>query len=266
MGDALADPTTMEQKQARFASAPTAADAGKLARYHAVRGDYQDAVKLYHRGEKLDSSMDFSYQVFDATFSGFRKTEAFTPEEVAKAADATLARDRETAEIVDVAFMMRHVGSKIDDREYWLPYLEPALAASANSDDEKVQKQHRSLEIDHTLLVEKNEAKAVKLKHASMPEGWKDDAGQLNNFSWWCFENMVNLEEAEVLARRGVELAPAGGERAMILDTVAEICNARGNCDDAVELIRKAISDAPESEYYAKQLKRFEEIRAASAN
>ena len=52
----------------------------------------------------------------------------------------------------------------------------------------------------------------------------------------------------------------------MILDTAAEICNARGNCDDAVELIQQAIADAPESEFYQKQLKRFVEIREASAN
>ena len=53
------------------------------------------------------------------------------------------------------------------------------------------------------LHVENNEAKAVELKYASMPEGWKDDPKELNSFSWWCFENLVHLEEAEALARRG---------------------------------------------------------------
>jgi tetratricopeptide (TPR) repeat protein len=267
IGDALADPTTIEQKEARFASAPTAVDAGKLARYQGARGNYADAVKLYSKGEQLDPSVDYSFQIFDEMFTGFRKAEAFTVDEVRKAADAVLAHEgRDPDEIVDVAFWMKHVGSKVEDRDLWLPYLEPALTASADSDDERMQKRHAQLKIDHTLFVKKDEATAVKLKYASMPEGWKDDPKQLNSFSWWCFESMVNLEEGEALGRRGVELAPAGTERAMILDTVAEICNARGNCDDAVELIRMAIEDAPESEYYQEQLERFEAIRKASAN
>jgi tetratricopeptide (TPR) repeat protein len=267
LGDALADPTTIVQKETRFASAPTAADAGKLARYSLVRGDYQDAVALYRKGAELDPSADLSFPTFEAMITGFHKKEAFTADEIRGAADATLAREGRTpSEVVDVAFSMKGVGTKIEDRTYWLPYLPRALAASANGESERLQNQHRELAIDHMLLVEKNEKKAVELKVASMPEGWKDDAGELNGFSWWCFENAVNLEEAEALARRGVELAAAGAERAMILDTAAEICNARGNCDDAVELIRRAVADDPEKEYYKKQLARFEEIRATASN
>ena len=87
-----------------------------------------------------------------------------------------------------------------------------------------------------------------------------------NSFAWLCFENRVNLEDAELLARRGAELAAPGKERAMILDTAAEICNARGNCDDAVELMRQALAEHPDSEHYATQLTRFEDIRATQAN
>ena len=76
----------------------------------------------------------------------------------------------------------------------------------------------------------------------------------------------MNLDEAEVLGRRGVELAPPGPERAMVLDTVAEICHARGDLEEAIELIRQAVADAPEKEYYQKQLERFEAVRAARAN
>ncbi|MGH2571695.1 MAG: hypothetical protein ACRDGR_10735 [bacterium] len=267
LGDALVDPTTIAQKEARFASAPTALDAGKLARWRFVRGDYRDAVAMYRKGEEIDPSVDYSFQVFDAMFSGFRKSDAFTADEIRQAADATLARKgRAPSEIVDVAFWMKSVGTKIGDRGYWLPYLPPALAASAGGETERMQNQHRELTIDHTLLVQKNEKKAIELKVASMPEGWKDAPAELNDFSWWCFENMVHLEDAEALARRGAELAPAGAERAMILDTAADICNARGNCDDAVELIRRAIADDPEKKYYQEQLARFEKIRAAGTN
>jgi tetratricopeptide (TPR) repeat protein len=136
--------------------------------------------------------------------------------------------------------------------------LAGALAAAKSGTDDGMKAKHRSLEIEYALHVENDKEKALELKRASMAEGWKDDASKLNGFAWWCFENGVNLEEAETLSRRGVALAPAGTERAQILDTVAEICNARGNRKDAAELIRQAIENDPNNETYKKQLERFQ--------
>jgi benzoyl-CoA reductase/2-hydroxyglutaryl-CoA dehydratase subunit BcrC/BadD/HgdB len=48
----------------------------------------------------------------------------------------------------------------------------------------------------------------------------------------------------------------------MILDTLAEICNARGTCKDAVTYIELAIKEAPGNDYYKKQLERFQKILA----
>ena len=55
--------------------------------------------------------------------------------------------------------------------------------------------------------MDKDKAKALSLKRRSMPEGWMEQAKQLNAFAWWCFENEVDLEEADTLARKGVDLA-----------------------------------------------------------
>jgi hypothetical protein len=90
-----------------------------------------------------------------------------------------------------------------------------------------------------------------------------DDPDQLNSFAWWCFENKVNLEEAQELALKGVELAEPGKARAQILDTAAEICNALGNCGRAIELIQVAIGEDADNEYYAEQLARFEKIQSS---
>jgi tetratricopeptide (TPR) repeat protein len=84
--------------------------------------------------------------------------------------------------------------------------------------------------------------------------------------AWWCFENAVKLDEAEELARRGVKLAEAPGDKANILDTLAEICNARGNCPEAVVYMRQAVELNPEREYFKKQLERFEALAAVNAN
>ena len=89
-----------------------------------------------------------------------------------------------------------------------------------------------------------------------------EESDQLNEFAWWCFENRVNLAEAKTLAEKGVALAPAGSEKAAVLDTLAEICNETGDCKQSVELIRKAIAEDPANDYYREQLAKFEEILA----
>ena len=86
----------------------------------------------------------------------------------------------------------------------------------------------------------------------------------LNQVAWWCFENRVNLAEAEQMARRGVELAKAGRDKANVLDTLAELCNLNNDCSHAVQYIRLAIEEDPANEYFQNQLGRFEEILAQS--
>ena len=98
------------------------------------------------------------------------------------------------------------------------------------------------------------------MKKASLTDGWDEDASELNGFSWWCFEHKINLDEAERLARKGAELAEPGSEKAMILDTVAEIVNLKGNTENAIAITKLAIQESPQRKYYQDQLKRFEKL------
>jgi hypothetical protein len=66
-----------------------------------------------------------------------------------------------------------------------------------------------------------------------------------------------------MLARRGAEFATDGATRAMILDTVAEIRNARGDPKGAVESMERALAADPGNEFYTKRKNRFEEAALA---
>jgi len=44
-----------------------------------------------------------------------------------------------------------------------------------------------------------------------------------------------------------------------VLGTVAEICEARGNLDGAIEAARSAINEDPDNLLYSNLLKRFED-------
>ncbi len=257
---AAADPTTVEDKFARFEHAPTAELAERLARIASARSAHAEAVRYWREAERLDPATAGShvFEIFRHTYAGLDKDE-FTIDDVRAAADAAFGNDRIDADVrVEVALSMAELAEKRSDPALATPYLAPALAlVDANPGTAGGERSRTALRIAKALLVDADPDAAVAIKRASLPEGWRDAPDQLNDFAWWCFEHATNLEEAEALSRRGVELAQPGAQRAMILDTVAEICNLRGDCGEAIELITRAISEDPENPHYSRQLDRF---------
>ena len=145
-------------------------------------------------------------------------------------------------------------------------FLDRGLAITEESDDEEMVETRLELRIERALRVTGDQALAVELKRETYDEGWEDDPGSLNGFAWWCFENELNLQEAEELARRGVALSLSDTQRAQILDTVAEIVHLRGDTAGALELIEQARALDAENDYYEEQLRRFTEAVAATAS
>jgi thiol-disulfide isomerase/thioredoxin len=264
LGGALADPTTLDEKAKRFERAPTASDAKVLGRIAESKSDYTGALDYYRRAAKLDPSDDLSTHIFWSSYYEYTRGKTLTAEDLKAAADAVLASENANAPVVvNLAMTMNRVATKEHNPELRTPYLEAAVEA-LDKDESIPPPVQKEVELLAALHLERDEAVAVQLKKETMPEGWMEDAGQLNGFAWWCFENQLNLEEAEKLGRRGVELASPGREKAMVLDTVAEICNLRGDCRDAVTLIELALQEDSENDYYQKQLERFQKLLAAS--
>jgi thioredoxin-like negative regulator of GroEL len=264
MNEALADPTTIAQKLERFRENPTEADARKLGDLRQYEGYPAEAIAYYRRAQELnpDAETDYDLRVFGATARGWW-TKLFSAEQVREQADVVFAAVDPTPEAMfEVLYTMNKVSHKTGDRALALPYLEMAVERTEGVEDEKIAHKRAYHLADYALHIEKNEKKAIQARKASLPEDWMEQANQLNNFAWWCFENEINLDEAEALARRGIELAAPGTEKANILDTLAEICNVKDDCANAVEYIRLAIAEDPENEYFQKQLHRFEEILA----
>ena len=258
----LADPTTIEEKEARFAATPTAEDAAKLAVYRDSRGEYDKAVEFYRRAQRLapDTASRYALPIFESTFYGFRKS-VFPRDSLVAAARGVFADEKAPAsDLLEVANMMSYVAASAGEPELARPFLKIAVERTEGDADSTVQAARKEILPDYALLVLRDPEKAVQYKKESMPPGWMEDAGALNEFAWWCFENNVNLAEADTLAYKGVQLAAPGREKAMILDTLAEIRNAEGDPTAALELTRKAIQEDPRSEHYKKQLERFQKL------
>ncbi len=262
------NPITIDARMARFEKEQTAGDAAILARYAGATGETDKALKLYRTAASLSEDKNvYGYQIFELTYKKFREAgDEADPDTVIRAADNMVASGQGSdMEWVYLAMSMSRFAHGAEKPKMQKPYIEAALAKTEKSIDPDLRKYRGDLLIEHALVIEENPEKAMAFKRGNLPEGWMEDAGELNSFAWWCFENKVNLKEAEDMARKGVELAPAGKEKAMILDTLAEICNERGSCESAVEYIEMAIKEDPESDYYKKQLERFRELLAAKS-
>ncbi len=268
----LADPITIADRVARWEAGPTEADAEILADYHSSKDEFKDAVSILHAAMDLSDNgkADYRERIFSSTAFGYLKSffdqgdPHFTKDDVVKAADDVLAEpDTKKSTYISVAYLMQMVASRTQDPHCMIPYLKAAVERTEGSDDPDLQKARQNLLVDYTLHVEGDKDKAVDLKRDSMAEGWKEDSAALNDFAWWCFENGVNYEEAEAMGRIGVELAEPGKSKAMILDTVAELCHAQGKTKEALELMRQAATEDPDDEYFQKQVTRFEELTSS---
>jgi tetratricopeptide (TPR) repeat protein len=263
LSDALLDPTTIDAKKARYAAKPELRASIVLGRYASAMGESKEAVNYYKQAQSLntDPKIDYNYQIFDNTLEGISK-KFFTYDELSMAADNAVKASKSPIETYQIAARMAGVARQSEKQPEVVKYLQVGLDATANNDDADIAKAHKTLMVDFSLLVKNDTASAVEYKKATMPPGWMEDPNQLNGFAWWCFENMANLREAEQLSRKSVELAKPGKEKAMNLDTLAEILHARGNTAEAVETEKQSCKEDPTSKFYPSQVERFQKAMA----
>jgi tetratricopeptide (TPR) repeat protein len=267
LAQSTADPTTIAEKRARYGEQATLRDAVALGAYHGSLAEFRESARYYEDALRLsDSAGAYLYDLFEIHAWGHEEEE-FGTEELVAIADRTLDSDEITVgQRVEVARAMSRA-ARTDETLSVAVYIEAGLEASEDAEEPDLLDLRRALLIEHALRVTGDKPRALELKRESLPEDWNDDPNQLNGFAWWCFENEMNLEEAEMLARRGVELTDDTHQQAQILDTVAEIVFLRGDRDEAVALIEQAAELDPESDYYREQLTRFsgDDVEVAGA-
>lgn len=252
----MADLTPIADKQARYDEAPVLSDALALARYSSAVGEYKNAVDYYTKAQELDTDGDYSYKILDNTIDGILRADVFTYEDAVRAAEKVFAGNNLENQIY-AANSMNTLAKRAGKKDEQKLYLERGMKAAAKTPDAGLVKYATELQIEYNLYFTGEKMKAVELKKSTYSEGWQEDANKLNSFAWWCYENDVNLEEAEQLAIKAINLSEPGRAKAMILDTAAHICKARGNMTDAVKYMEMAVSENPEDESWKTTLEQF---------
>lgn len=259
---AAADPITITARQRRFGKEPNADDAHKIGEINQYSGYYGEALAWYRRCAELDPARNVDGALMEVLGRGFRAG-LFTAQAVKAQAEVVLTSSRSSnEEVLNTVSMLNYGTRDMEDRGLYLDALKLAARRLAAAEDESGRRGYATVMTDHALLIDGDEQAAYDWRLKSMPEGWREDAGALNGIAWWCFENRVALDAAEEYARKGVELAESEADKANILDTLAEICNEKGDCGEALDLIKAALKLNPESDYLQKQLVRFEKLFA----
>ncbi|OGG55343.1 MAG: hypothetical protein A3F84_21690 [Candidatus Handelsmanbacteria bacterium RIFCSPLOWO2_12_FULL_64_10] len=80
------------------------------------------------------------------------------------------------------------------------------------------------------------------------------DARTLNNLAWMYAEQGVHLDEALKLSLLSLRL---DSDQPAYIDTLAEIYYRKGDREQAIDWIRRAISIAPDVEHYRRQFRKF---------
>ncbi len=260
---AKADPRTIAVKKEAFAAAPTADLASSLGNDAACDFNYQGAVKFFREARGLDPSRAdfFTQQILTNMYYGARN-KAFSFDEIATEADLAMAQPNTSVEQKEgLAEMIAGMARSMGTPEKAVPYIKAALQAGGGETEPSAQR--LGLMVENALLVEHDPAKAVTLRKKLLPADWQNDPDQLNSFAWWCFQNKLNLAEAEKLALHGAEIATEDTDRANILDTAAEISAALGNHADALSHAKRAAELDPQKDYFKQQVDRFAKEVAA---
>jgi tetratricopeptide (TPR) repeat protein len=262
-----ADRRTIPAKVKAYESEPTLALAKALANHASSASDYRASVEYYKKARELDPAEagDYTQSILYSLYYGSGE-DVFSAEEIKAEADFALAsKDATAGDKVDLASLITDVAANVDDPEMAVPYIEAALMASEGSTDEEVIAGRKELEISHALIAQKDKPKALKLKKASMDEDWQDDLRTVNRFAYWCFENEVNLKEAEKLTMAGVDKAEDDTMRNRFLNTAAEICFTTGRTEEAIVHMKRILESDPDRGYFQRQLVRFEEALGEKA-
>ncbi|MCK4606045.1 MAG: hypothetical protein KAU35_01990 [candidate division Zixibacteria bacterium] len=255
----LADLSGIGERLARFQTQPTFDDAMALANYYAEAGEYLKAADFFREAQKLSprAGADYSYQIFKNTANAVWN-ELVPFEQVLPAADAVLASKLANRNnVAKVGQLMARLARKQGRTDQIAVYLEAGLKATTGSSNSKLVDLHDLLKADYALHVKGDTAGALQMRKTSMGANWKLDREKCYNFSKWCLERKINLEEAELCARVTIDLVYPGRYRAMIYNTIAGICEARGNIEEAARMMQAAVEQEPDSEFYSRELDRL---------
>jgi len=260
LNEALSDQTTVNERLIRYKANPTFDDALYFANYYTDIWDYIKANDYYRQARRLSGSgpAQYAFEIFQNTANAvWQDTLEF--QAVLPIADSVLALQSKNSDIlVKVAQIMARLGRKKKTTNQIGKSLQAAIDITASRRDAKSIKDNILLKSEFALYIDKDTTKAIEIKESTMSPGWANSPEEFYTYAKWCLEREINLERAESFTRKAVQLASPGEFKGKVLSTLASICDARGNKQEAIKQIRLAIAEDPKNSSYAERLEEWQ--------
>ncbi len=256
----MQDRTTINTRLARFETNPVYRDGLFLAGFYSKTGEYLKAVNYYRRSVAIGKPnlADYAYDIFENMANAVWQ-EKIDFDSVFPTADAVLISNRVMpTKIVKTAQLMTRLCRKFNRSHDAAKYLEAGMQTTLKTDNNKQNMMYRLLLADQTLYIKDDTVRAIAIKKDALGPGWENERDKFYDYAQWCLEREIDLDEAEKFARKAIDQVYPGKYRARVLNTVAEICFARGKKDEAIEAINRAIDEEPNNLLYQNQLERFQ--------
>jgi tetratricopeptide (TPR) repeat protein len=260
---AVSDLTTINERVARFEISPVYNNGLFLAGFYSKIGEHLKSVEYYRRSVPLGKSTfsDYAYEIFNNMANAVWK-EMIPFDSVFSTADAVLASKKVLpTKIIKTAQLMTRMGKKFNRSDDAAKYLQAGMTAALGPEENKKDPTYRGLVADYKLYIDKDTVLAIKIKKLTLGQGWEEDRDKFYDYSKWCLEREINLEEAEAYARKAINMVYPGKFRARVYNTVADICFIRGKTEEAIRMINLAIDEDPDNRLYQNQLIKFQDAK-----
>ncbi|MEE9553444.1 MAG: hypothetical protein V3W18_04030 [candidate division Zixibacteria bacterium] len=253
---AKSDLTTIKARISRFKTNPTLKDATFMARYCTETREFLDAASYFRKAEEL-GNREYSYDIFKSTANAIW-IDLAEFESVFPTADAVLnSKIKNNTNIIGTARSLARLVRKKGQTDKISKYLRAGVEAASNSRNPKDAKNLTDLQAEYALYADRDTSMAIEIKRNSLGRDWPNKPEKYYNFSKWCVERLINLEEAEYYARKAVKLAMGEEFGAKTRNTLAEIVYARGNINEAISLMEEVIHLNPEEDKYYEKLLQY---------
>lgn len=262
---AMASSVTVSEREQRFRNTPTFDDALFLARYYEDIDEYLKAVDIYRQVQSLetDNVTNYSYDIF-RNFADAAWNDKAPFDSVRVAADNTLSQvGGDIRAVSGVARIISNVARKTGNTDKIAKYLQAGIDINARYADPKSKEAKVIFMADLTLYEKNDTTEALSQRKSLLPIGWNMNPQECYNFSLWCLERKINMEEVDNWAYQTALHIDEPEQKAMVLYLVAKIREARDHLNDAVAAMEKASELEPNNTRYSLELERLYSKAAA---
>jgi len=244
------DLTTVEAKIERFESEPSFEDAYSLANYFMSVKNPARAAEYYKQADRLNSNprRDVKFEVFHAIANAVWYGQLDFGE-AEKAADSVLASGfRTTINSVRVVQQLAPLSRRTGHTDRLVKYLQLAVERMSQPKDDNSRKIYEGLQAELQLYADHDTTRAIETKRASYGPAYSRKPTDDVDFSEWCADRGINLDEAELIAQRVAQTRPPSGRSYSDLYRIlAKVSLARGDNQRAVTLAEQALEADPDN-------------------